>query len=516
MSKSANIKKLQDEIDQLKAKKENKFQFFSEQDLLKAKQWEKAQNPPNRFSDFKMPESFKLATDSSTLTNDSLPINQFNFAQYNKLNKTVVNNWFLGYQEYSLLSQNGIIQNIVQSLSQDCTREWIKIISTSKSGNKAEKIKKIEKEFKRINARKTMKLAMELTFLMGGCKVYPKIKGDDSTEGGDTMSLPFYKDQMKKGDLLYLKVIEPIYATPLAFNASMPLKEDYYRPSMWSVLTTTVHDSRLLHFEYNYVPTLMKPIYWFYGIPLVQLCLDYIFGFETVRQNVVGISGRYNLNVFKTDISSLQADYGDTFKQGQSLEDRLKVAQYYMSNFSVFALSNNETNPEEWQQFSMTIAGLDGLLSQNAELICAVARIPAIKLFGQTPKGLNATGETELRLYHELCKSLQMDIMQDPLQEIFELVQINLFGEVDDDLEIQFNPLYIMTDKEKEEINVMKKDVYTSYVQSGILTAEEARKKLNEDPNSGFSDLPEMIEKDEEDLENIGIDLTDEEKETED
>jgi phage-related protein (TIGR01555 family) len=514
MKKSSQIKKLQDEINQLKLKNNNKFQFFSEQDLLKAKQWEKAQNPPNRFSDFKMPESFKITTDAEKMTNDSLPINQFDFAQYGKINKTLVNNWFLGYQEYSLLSQNGIIQNIVQGLSQDCTREWIKITSTSKIKNKDDKIKKIEKEFRRLKVRKTIKLAMELTFLMGGCKIYPKIKGDDSTEGGDTLSLPFYKEQMKKGELLYLKVIEPLWANPLTFNASNPLLEDYYEPSLWNVVGKNVHESRLLHFKYNYVPTLLKPVYWFYGVPLVQLCLDYILGFETIRQNVVGISGRYNLNILKTDMNSLGNDYSSTFKEGQSLEDRLKVAQYYMSNFSIFALSNDQTNPEEWQQFNMTIAGLDGLLGQNAELIGAVTRIPAIKLFGQTPKGLNATGEIELKLYYDLCKSLQTDIMQDNLQEIFELVQINLFGEIDDDLEIEFNPLLLMSKKEKEEINVMKKDVYVSYVQTGILTTEEVRQKLNEDPDSGFHGLPAIIEEEDDSLEDIEMDLENEEKET--
>lgn len=315
---------------------------------------------------------------------------------------------------------------------------------------------------------------------------------------------------MKKGDLLYLKVIEPLYVTPVEFNATNPLMEDFYVPKIWTVLTTPMHASRLCHFSYNYVPTLLKPIYWFNGMPLVQLCLDYIMGFESVRQNVVGVAGRYNINIFKTNMEAL-LNYQDgvTYQNGQDTLTRLKLAQALMSNFSIFALSNDAASPEEWQQFNMTIAGLDNLLNQNAELICAVTRIPAIKLFGTSPKGFNSTGENELRIYYDLIRSMQMTVLQTPLQQTFELIQMNEFGEIDPDLKIDFKPLWTPSALEMSQIQSIKKDINIAYAQETILTAEEIRKNLNEDPDSGYSDLSENFEEDDED------ELTDEESQDE-
>lgn len=488
-------------------RKNYNFSDFAQSLINQHNQQNSAQN---RFRDFKMPNNSNMAFDSEkkTLTSDDLPINNVDFGQYSKINATLINSWFLGYQEYSLLSQNGIIQNIIQSFAQDSVREWIEIksISPEKKLKNEDKIRQISARFEELKVREKFKHAMELTVMFGGCKIYPKIRGDDATEGGTELELKFTKEKMGKGDLLYLNVIEPLYATPLAFNATNPLNEDFYVPSMWSVLAKPVHATRLIHFSYNNVPTLLKPVYWFNGYPLVQLCLDYLMGFESVRQNVVGVAGRFNLNIFKTNMNSLLFDDG-TF--GKSTYDRLKIAQQLQSNFSIFAMSNDPASPEEWQQFNMSIAGLDTLLNQNAELVCASARIPAIKLFGTSPKGFNATGENELRIYFDLIRSMQTSIFQPNLQAVFELVQIDLFGEIDSDLQIHFKPLWTEKPLESSQIQVNKANINSIYFDKGILSAEEIRKSLNADAQSGYSNLEEDFEENDED------DLTDEESEKE-
>lgn len=450
----------------------------------------------NRFKDFKMPEKLIIGDSAEKLTNDSLPINQFNFNDYKNINTVLVNGWFLGYQEYSILSQNGLIQNIIQSYAQDCVREWIEIKSTSKdkSESKQNKINMINRRFEELQVRDKIKNAVELTIMYGGCKIYPKIRGDDSQIGGNEYLTPFRKEKMTKGDLLYLKVIEPLYATPIEFNATNPLSEDFYEPSTWSILSTLMHSSRLCHFVYNYVPTLLKPIYWFNGMPLIQLCLDYIMGFETVRQNVVEIAKKYNVNILKTNMTSLLNTDQGAFMQGADIETRVKIAQKFKDNFSIFLLNNSTGEEEEWQQYNMTLSGLDNILSQNAEYVCAVAQIPAIRLFGTSPKGFNSTGENELRIYYDQVRAKQMAIVQPPLQKIFEIVQIDLFGEIDDDLIFSFKPLWTESSMEIAQIQAIKKDINTAYVQTGILTSSEVRKNMSEDVNSGYSNLSEDFE----------------------
>ncbi len=460
--------------------------------------YERKQRPPNRFNNFKMPECQPVSNgESGGLTTDSLPINQYNFSPFDKINQTLLNSWFLGYQELALLTQNGIIQNIIQCQSQDCVREWISIFSEStdeNSGSK-KKIKKIERAFKKLKVRAHIKKACEQMFAYGGCKIYPKIRGDDSIEGGAELLNPFTIDKCGKGDLLYLKVIEPQYATPVKYNVTDPLADDFYVPSEYVSMGKTINASRLLHFAYNDVPTILKPVYWFNGMPLVQLCLDYLYGFESIRQNIVGISGRYNINVFSTNMTALlDFSSGSSFQEGQDALSRLKLAQALMTNFSIFALDNNPEAPEQWQQFNMTIAGLSDILTTNAELVCGVCRVPAVKLFGTSPKGFNATGDNELRLYYDLISSYQESNIRPALERIFELVQMSLFGEVDPDLDFEFKPLWKMSAIEKSTIQKDKQIINSGYINDNVLQRTEVREALAKDPDSGYSDLKNLSE----------------------
>lgn len=466
--------------------------------------YERQQKPPNFVSDFKTPDNISgLITKDGKLTNDSLPINQCNFGPFDKINKTLLNSRFLGYPEYSLLSQNGIIDRITRCISVDSIREGITIFSKKTgSSNGNTKIADIVAEMKRLKVDFKIKDCVEQMVRFGGCKLYPKIRGDDSKEGGEELLTPLTLEKVPKNGLLYLKPIEPLYATPGNFNAVDPAAEDFYVPSQWIISNKTYDESRLGHFRYNDVPTFIKPIYWFNGMPLIQLCLDYLWGFETVRQNIVGISGRYNINVFSTNMAAL-LNYkdGSSFQNGEDVLSRLKLAQALQSNYSIFALDNNPTAPETWQQFNMTMAGLVEILNENSGYLCALSGIPESVLFMKKSKGgLGHSDDNEVNLYHANIGAFQNINIRPTYDWIFQIVQMSLFGRVDPDLDFKFNPLGKKTDKEIWEIQKIKADINTQYFADGILEGNEIREAISKDPDSGYAGLTDLPESDFEDV----------------
>lgn len=457
----------------------------------------------NRIREFSIPKTInssgelvsnKLVTDNNLVMDEnfSIPLNGYGdeLGCLTKINLEVINSWFLGYGEYSILTQSGIMQRIIQAYALESTREgWeIKTRDNKNSNDKAAKINQIEARMKELGVKDKLKHAVEMMVTFGGGFIYPKIKGDDSIEGGSELQTPLYKEKIGKGDLEEFRMIEPLYCTPNAFNASNPLMPHFYKPQTWNVLGNVIHSSRLLHFKYNEVPTLIKPIYLFNGIPLTQLCLDHIYGYESIRHNIVGVIGRYNINIFKTNMNALINDTGD-FADGESVIDRLKLANALRDNFSIFALNNDLAAPEEWQQFTMSIAGFSEVLAQNAELICAVACIPAVVLFGTTPKGFNATGDTELRIWYDRVGAFQNNNLLSQLQLMYEYVQLDLFGKIDDDLIIEFKPLWKSSALERSQIRLNKMQESIGYVDSGILINTEIRRSLAEDPESGYNSL---------------------------
>lgn len=464
---------------------------------------DRKQYPPNFVSGFKTPDSPPgvLAKDGK-LTMDALPINQCNFSPFDKINKTLLNSRFLGYPEYSLLSQNGIIDRITRCISVDSIREGITIFSKKTgSSNGNAKIADIQAEMSRLKVNLKIKDCVEQMVRFGGCKLYPKILGDDSKEGGEELMTPLRLEKVPKKGLLYLKTIEPLYATPGNFNAVDAAAEDFYVPSQWIISNKTYDESRLGHFRYNDVPTLLKPVYWFNGMPLIQLCLDYLYGFETVRQNIIGISGRYNINIFKTNMAAL-LNYkdGSSFQNGEDVLSRLKLAQALQNNYSIFALDNNPTAPEEWQQFNMTMAGLTEILNENSGYLCALSGIPESVLFMKKSKGgLGHSDDNEMKLYHENIAAFQNINVRPTYEWIFQLVQMSLFGNVDSDLDFKFNSLSKKTDKEIWEIQKIKADINTQYFADSILEGNEIREAISKDPDSGYAGLSDLPEEDFED-----------------
>ena len=75
------------------------------------------------------------------------------------------------------------------------------------------------------------------------------------------------------------------------------------------------------------------------------------------------------------------------------------------------------------------------------------------------------------------------------LDWILKLVCLSEFGDFYEDLYIDLNPLDEMSDKEIAEINKLKADTYSSLVQDGIITPEQANAALASDDDSGFNGI---------------------------
>ena len=77
------------------------------------------------------------------------------------------------------------------------------------------------------------------------------------------------------------------------------------------------------------------------------------------------------------------------------------------------------------------------------------------------------------------------------------MLQLSLFGEIDENIVMNFQPLYQMTSKELAEIRTADGTTDCNYIDRGVLAPEEVREKLARNPESGYEgidveDLPEI------------------------
>lgn len=398
---------------------------------------------------------------------------------------------FAGYPRLAELAQISEYRSVVETTANEMTRQWIEIKSIGEENN-SENIKQIEECFERLNVRHVFRKAIETDGFFGRGQILIRIKDHD---GKESNPLLLTDKTIAKGSLKALVNIEPMWTTPAVYNATDPTAGDFYKPKSWYVMGKEIHASRLFTLVSRPVPDLLKPAYNFGGISMVQLMIPYVERWLRTVNSISDLLHSFSLSGIKTDMSAILSGGCDS---GADLALRAELYNRTRDNRGLMLL---DKDAEEFFQFNTPISGLDALLAQAQEQMAAPSHTPLVKLLGVTPSGLNASSDGEIAVYYDYIKSMQENILRDPLDKLLKLVQLHLFGKVDDNITFDFVPLEQMSDLDLANIRKIHSDVDNSYIQSGVLSAEETRARLAADPNSGYNgidveDVPEMPEED--------------------
>jgi phage-related protein (TIGR01555 family) len=414
---------------------------------------------------------------------------------------------FPGYAYLSELTQRSEYRAPSETIASEMTREWITIKTKGKTGDNdtendrasddgmpppasgaEDKIEDIQDRFEQLNIRDAFRRLAEQDGLFGCSHLYIDINHGNRDEK-DVRQLPLVigPDTIKKGSLKGFTVIEPIWATPFYYNAIDPTQPNFYKPRAWFVLGQKIHADRLLTFVSREVPDLLKPAYNFGGISLTQLMEPYVFQWLRTRNSVSDLVHNFSIIVLKTEMSAvLQGTTGASSKGGMGLLDRIKLFVASRDNQGVMAL---DKGTEELQQIAVPLSGLDALQAQAQEHMAAPSHIPLVKLLGITPTGLNASSEGEIKVFYDWIRSQQQAFFSKHLQTVLEIVQLDLFGKIDDAITFEYVPLSSPTVKELADIRKADSDGGVALINAGVISSDEERERLQADPNSGYTNL---------------------------
>ncbi|WP_392430537.1 DUF1073 domain-containing protein [Edwardsiella piscicida] len=383
---------------------------------------------------------------------------------------------FMGYSALANLAQKSENRVACEQSANEVFRKGFKIKSNATDDDRSEIINQLEDAFERLGVEKHLKLLGFNAEAFGQAHLFVKLKGDDNELAKEIMLSPA---KIKRGDLEGFRVVEPIWCYPQGYNAINPLSPDFFVPTRWFVLGELVHATRMKQLVIYPVPDMLKPSYNFGGLSLIQMMLPYVRNWESVRDDIPRIIMSFRTYIWSTDM--------ETYLQDKTQFDkRLDTLIYGKSNHGVLAIANEL---EKLEQMNTSLTGLNDLLVQQQKLLCMPSRLSVTSLTGSQPSGMNASGEGEREAQHEHIANKQKNNYKPILDWILKIVCLSEFGELYEDLYIDFNPLDEMTDKEIAEINNLKADVYGKLVDSGIITPEQANAALASDDDSGFNGI---------------------------
>jgi hypothetical protein len=411
---------------------------------------------------------------------------------------------FLGYPYLSELLLRAEYRRMAEVVSTQMTRKWIKLTSTKEAKGdrpddaRKDKLKKIESEMKRLGIRQAFERAALFEEGMGRSHIVldfgdMKKPNELTTDVGDGRDTTSRGKVTTKKPLRRVKNVEPVWAYPSNYNATDPMDPAWYRPEEWYVMAKRIHASRLLTFIGREVPDMLKPAYSFGGLSLTQMAKPYVDNWLRTRQSVSDIINAFSVMVLSTTMGNTQLPGGNV-----NLLNRLDLFNVLRDNANIMAI-NKDT--EDFKNVSAPLGTLDHLQAQTQEHMAAVSGIPLIFLLGIQPTGLNASSEGEIRVFYDWVNSYQ--------ELLFRPNQLSLFGEVDDEIDFEFEPLWSMNEKEKADLKKLEAETDTIDINAGVLDPQERRQRIISDPESPYSnlnpdDVPDLLEEEEEGLEPKG------------
>ena len=446
------------------------------------------------------PEEVRMACDSQLEQTGVYSLLQHSFA-LGQMPQTQ----FLGYGVLQQIAQNGMIRACVETTADDMTRNWIELRreGEAKVGEKtdsqklleslgvnddqadteaADMLTAIDAEMARLKLRQTFHDAAALVGYMGGCLVFVDTGETDPQRLREPLHIGPASIELQKDRPLRFIPIDPVNVFPGLYNSLSPLREDYFKPRSWWVLGQEVHSTRLLRLVANELPVLLKPAYNFLGQAQAQILWDYVMHFQNVRVASQRLLGKFSLTVMKTDMQNVLTQQAGTAE----LDKRIALLVQHRSNDGVQVI---DKEAEDIVKLETPISGVTDVVRQSLEILAAMNRTPAVKLLGISPSGFNATGESDIRNYYDHILSQQEKVLRPALQTVLKILQIKLFSSIDESITFDFSALSEADNAAIATTQKTKADTMAVLLDRQVISPEEARRALADDPDSGFADI---------------------------
>jgi phage-related protein (TIGR01555 family) len=189
-------------------------------------------------------------------------------------------------------------------------------------------------------------------------------------------------------------------------------------------------------------------------------------------------------------------------QEGQILK-RFETYAFAKSLFHMAVLDEEET----FSNRVMPASGVTDVIEKFYGLLAAVEDIPATRFLGNSPGGLNATGESDMRNYYDMVKSKQEDDLDPHMWAIDSMLSLSLWGDIPEEIHAyKWNPLWQETQKEQSERELLDAQRDQIYIQNGVITEAHAAKELQHDDvydidEEHINDLEEFAAQGEDELE---------------
>lgn len=400
---------------------------------------------------------------------------------------------FIGYQACAAISQHWLIDKVCTMPAEDAVRVGYNVSLTDDAENKDKILERIRSLEKRYHLKKNLIEFARMNRVFGIRVALFKFDLGDRKKNKEFYENPFNPDGVKGAQFLGISQIDPTWVMPelSADGITDAANIDFYEPEWWVINGNRYHKSHFVIVRMAPPPDLLKPTYFYGGVPLAQQLAERVYAAERTANESPILAMSKRLAVISTDLEAAIMDQ-------PALEAQLSVLQKYRDNFGVFLMQRGDN----FNQVETALADLDVTIMTQYQLVAAIGRVPSTKLLGTTPKGFNSSGDYEESSYHEYLESIQENELTPLVKRFMDCIGYAFIGPefgVDNmSIDISWNPCDAVKNTELADINLKKAQLGGELITAGVISPAEERRRLVMDKDSGYNDLdaddlPEMM-----------------------
>lgn len=378
-------------------------------------------------------------------------------------------------QDWSLLTSlyrsSWIVQRVCSIIPEDALTD----MHIEAPGLNSEAIARLDEELRRTKARRKIIDALKWARLYGGAAAIMMVDGQD-----DDLSKPLSVNQMLPGSFRGLFVVDRwsgIY--PSLELVSNRASSDFGLPRYYEVrdesgvLQYRVHHSRVLRFVGTDMPYYEEIAEQHWGTSAIESLYDDLVRRDNIVHNIANLTFKACLSVY--EIENLDQIFASAGANAQRrMYSMIQAMSILESNLGVKLVNKGDGV----LQLQYAFSGLPEVLEGAMLDVSGSTSIPATRLFGRSPAGMNATGESDEKMYRSTLEQQRATHIIPILEKLCPVVCKSALGGVPSGAEFKLPPLEEMSPNEKAEVIDKRLQPLERLFALGMVPADAVLKEL--------------------------------------
>lgn len=325
--------------------------------------------------------------------------------------------------------------------AEDMTRGGLEFVGTLSPEDKD----KLNATLRDANVWQQLADAIRWGRLYGGCIAVPMIDGQN-------MATELRVDTVGEGGFLGIMVLDRWTCVPSTelvqkMGPYFGLPDHYTVMAGAGIPAMRIHHTRALRFIGTPLPFWQLPTEMYWGASVMERLLDRLLAFDSTTQGAAQLVYKAHLRTIKVEgLRNLIAAGG---KMLDALLQNFELIRRFQGIEGITLLDA----ADQFETHQYTFSGLNDVLEQLGLQLGGALEIPLVRLFGDSPSGLNSSGESELRTYYDGVVKRQEKDLRRPMTVIMDIIaRSTLKRPLGDGFTFNFRPLWQMTPEEAAKV----------------------------------------------------------------